>query len=107
MDFETYRAALGMMASIGTTMFSIFLGFLIFIISSGARISGVTLFLLTTGIIVSIIVAAAAVVGVIVASEEAFNPAFVGALACLLFVALGSVFMLATLAVKQVLEDLA
>jgi hypothetical protein len=95
-----------MLAGMGTTMFSIFLGFLIFIISSGNRLSGASLFLLTTGVTVSILVAAFSALGIIFASPTGFNASLVYAIGTLFFIALSSVFTLAVLAVKQVLEDM-
>jgi hypothetical protein len=105
MDYETYKTVLGLLAGMGTTMFSIFLGFLIFILSSGHKLSNISLFLLATGVVDSVILAGVSVMGLIVSSKDGFNEAFALGGAALFLVALIIVFTIAALAVKQILEE--
>ena len=105
MDYETFRSVLGLLAGMGTTMFSIFLGFLIFILSSGHRLSNVSLFLLATGVVDSVVLAGTCVLGLLLASKDSFTPAFAYGGGFLFLVALIIVFTIAALAVKQILEE--
>jgi hypothetical protein len=105
MDYETFKAVLGLLAGMGTTMFSIFLGFLIFILSSGHKLSNISLFLLATGVVDSVVLAGISVMGLIVSSKNGFTEAFATGGAILFLVALVIVFTIAALAVKQILEE--
>ena len=105
MDYETFRSVLGLLAGMGTTMFSIFLGFLIFILSSGHRLSNLSLFMLATGVVDSVVLAGISVLGILVSSRESFTPAFAFAGGALFLIALIIVFIIAALAVKQILEE--
>ena len=105
MDYETFKSVLGLLAGMGTTMFSIFLGFLIFILSSGHRLSNMSLFLLATGVVDSVVLAGVSVLGLINSSKEGFNTAYATGGAALFLVALVIVFTIAALAVKQILEE--
>ena len=89
----------------GTTMFSIFLGFLIFILSSGHRLSNVSLVMLATGVVDSVVLAGISVLGLITSSKESFNAAYATGGAGLFLMALVIVFTIAALAVKQILEE--
>jgi hypothetical protein len=105
MDYETFKTVLGLLAGMGTTMFSIFLGFLIFILSSGHRLSNLSLFLLATGVVDSVILAGTSVLGLLLSSKDSFTPAFAYGGGVLFLVALIIVFTIAALAVKQILEE--
>jgi len=105
MDYETYKTVLSLLAGMGTTMFSIFLGFLIFILSSGHKLSNISLFLLATGVVDSVVLAGVSVMGLIVSSKDGFNEAFAFCGAGLFLVALIIVFTIAALAVKQILDE--
>ena len=105
MDYETFKSILGLLAGMGTTMFSIFLGFLIFILSSGHRLSNASLFLLATGVVDSVVLAGISVLGLLTSSKESFNPGYATGGGLLFFIALIIVFTIAGLAVKQILEE--
>jgi hypothetical protein len=105
MDFETFKSVLGLLAGMGTTMFSIFLGFLIFILSSGHRLSNLSLFLLATGVVDSVLLAGISVLGLLLSSSDSFTPAFAYGGGFLFLAALIIVFTIASLAVKQILEE--
>lgn len=105
MDYETFKTVLSLLAAMGTTMFSIFLGFLIFILSSGHRLSDLSLFLLATGVVDSVVLAGTSVLGLILSSNESFNTAFATGGGILFLIALIIVFTIAALAVKQILEE--
>jgi hypothetical protein len=105
MDYETFKTVLSLLAGMGTTMFSIFLGFLIFILSSGHRLSNLSLFLLATGVVDSVVLAGTCVLGLLLSSKENFTTAFAYAGGVLFLVALIIVFTIAALAVKQILEE--
>ena len=105
MEYELFKSVLSLLAGMGTTMFSIFLGFLIFILSSGHHLSNLSLFLLATGVVDSVVLAGISVLGLLASSATGFNPVFAIAGGLLFFVALIIVFMIAALAVKQILEE--
>jgi hypothetical protein len=105
MEYETFKTILGLLAGMGTTMFSIFLGFLIFILSSGHRLSNVSLVLLATGVVDSVVLAGISVLGLLSSDKGNFAPGFAFAGGALFLVALIIVFMIAILAVKQILEE--
>ena len=105
MDYETFKTVLSLLAGMGTTMFSIFLGFLIFILSSGHRLSKLSLGLLATGVVDSLVLAGVCVLGLLNSSTESFEPGFANAGGALFLIALGIVFTIAALAVKQILEE--
>ncbi len=105
MDYETFKTVLSLLAGMGTTMFSIFLGFLIFILSSGHKLSNASLFLLATGVVDSVILAGISVLGLLTSTKESFNTAFTTCGGILFFIALVIVFMIAGLAVKQIIEE--
>ncbi len=105
MDYETFKSVLSLLAGMGTTMFSIFLGFLIFILSSGHQLSNVSLGLLATGVVDSVILAGICVLGLLSSSKDAFSPAFAYGSGFLFLIALIIVFTIAALAVKQILEE--
>ena len=105
MDYETFRSVLGLLAGMGTTMFYIFLGFLIFILSSGHRLSNLSLFMLATGVVDSVVLAGISVLGLLTSTKESFNVGFATGGGFLFFIALVIVFSIAALAVKQILEE--
>jgi hypothetical protein len=105
MDYETFKTVLSLLAGMGTTMFSIFLGFLIFILSSGHKLSNISLFLLATGVVDSVVLAGISVMGLIMSSSKGFTEAFAIGAAILFLIALIIVFTIAALAVKQILEE--
>jgi len=105
MDYETFKTILSLLAGMGTTMFSIFLGFLIFILSSGHRLSNLSLGLLATGVVDSVVLAGISVLGLLTSSKESFSPAYTTGGGLLFFMALVIVFTIAALAVKQILEE--
>lgn len=105
MDYETFKTVLGLLAGMGTTMFSIFLGFLIFILSSGHRLSNLSLVMLATGVVDSVILAGISVLGLLSSTKESFNPGFAFGGGVLFLLALIIVFIIATLAVKQIVEE--
>jgi len=105
MEYELYKSVLGLLAGMGTTMFSIFLGFLIFILSGGHKLSNASLFLLATGVVDSVVLAGLSVLGLISSSSTDFNEAYAFAGAVLFLVALIIVFIIAALAVKQIIDE--
>jgi hypothetical protein len=105
MEYELFKSVLSLLAGMGTTMFSIFLGFLIFILSSGHHLSDLSLFLLATGVVDSVVLAGISVLGLLSSDKGNFAPGFAYAGGALFLVALVIVFMIAILAVKQILEE--